>query len=698
MSKPAGKGSAKRRLTGVLIAVGLLLLLCIGRAVFIVVENGSEYKHKALSQAAGSSKVILARPGNILDTNGLYLTSTRKVYRLILDPKVMAYNEEHFNGSLDQTVSILAEAFSLDRTDLKAAFLSDANSSYLRYTKAGVIEEEAYGHYLSLVEAFNEEKKAHNKTVSDTGEGEKISKKVAGVWFEEEYRRSYPFDSILSKTVGYTTADTTEGILGLEKTYNTEISGTNGREYTYVDDQGNAKKEVTEAQNGYTLYTSLDVNVAKILQDAIRDFSENDCGGKRINVLVMNPKNAEIIAIASDTDFDLNDPTDLSVLFSEEELAAPKETFLLQEAFRTRPSVLENMTDEEALVALLQQVQMNYPVSSTYEPGSTAKTFTLSAGIDSGLVNEDDTWICEGAIPVENYVIHCHAEDNCGELTPMEALGRSCNVCLVQMAEQIGKATFVKYQELFNLGQKTGVDLPGEANTAALIYSEHTLGRIELATNSFGQGFNVTMLQMAAAYSSVLNGGYYYEPHAVRRIADEDGNTVKEFEPELVRVTVSRETSEYMKNALSYVAMHGTAAGYLRHEGYNIGGKTGAAEKLPRGTGKYIVSFIGSAPLDDPRFLVYVLIDEPGEEDQSSSAPAQRLCSTIMKKLYSYYNVYMSTEADAYSYDWSRLHDYAGISDGANGEQNVDDPNHTIDWITDQDNMAESEGILPPEE
>ena len=686
------KFSTRRRLALVLAAVGLLLLLCIGRAVTLVLVNGSEYEHKALAQAAGSSKTILARPGNIIDANGLYLTSTRKQYRLILDPKVMNETENLYPGSMDKTVEILAEAFSLSETELREAFTKDPKSQYVRFSGAPILEEETVEQYEELVSLFNKEKKEHNDEVTKKNGGQKISAKVAGVWFEEQYARSYPFGDLLSKTIGYTTADTTEALMGLELQYGKELRGSNGRQYTYVDEKGNVTTEVTEAVNGYTLYTSLDTNVARILREEITAFLEDEgAGAGRVNVLVMNPKNGEIIALESDTEFDLNDPTNLLNLYTEEELEDPSQLFLLQEAYLNNPEKLEEMTREEQLSALLMQVQRNYPVSNAYEPGSTAKTLTLAAGIETGLINTEETWYCDGGIQVEDYIIHCHQPTLCGDLNAMEALGRSCNVCLVQIGERIGPQVFSKYQEIFNLGQKTGIDLPGEANTAGMIYPEKSLGEIELATNTFGQGYAVTMVQFASMYASILNGGYYYQPHIVTRIADSLGNTVKEVEPTLFRRTISRETGAYIKDCLRYVCVNGTANLWLNPDGYDLGGKTGASEKLPRGTGKYVVSFIGAAPVEDPEFIVYVVIDEPNEEDQSSSVPAQILASAIFKRLFTYYNVYREDDPDAYSYDWSDAKKPDGADDGYGGEPDVEDPDGSIDWIDPSDDSTEGE-------
>lgn len=665
-----------------MLVVSLSLVFLMVFAIVMVISNRDEYHHKALAQATGTGKTILAKPGVILDQNGIRLADNVKVSRLILDPSVAQATEKTAKGTIEKTAEILSEAFGLSKEDLVKTLGDPENETlaYLRYEKDVVHSEEEIERYDALVEAFKEEKKTHNAEVGK--DGRKITATVAGVWFEEEYRRVYPENSTLSKVVGYTTKDASTGLIGLELKYNDILRGTNGREFVYIDENGNKTMEVTDRLDGQTIITSLDVNVARILQEEIAVYMA-EWGGKRVNALVLNPQSGEIVAMASDTDFDLNNPSDLSALFTEEELENPAELYLLQEAFKGRKDQLEAMSHEDQLTALLQQVQINHCVSGTYEPGSTAKALTLATGIETGLIDPNDTYYCDGAIKVGKYTIHCHMNTFCGDLKPIEAFGRSCNVCFVQMVQKIGKTAFSSYQELFNLGQKTNVDLPGEANTSALIYPEEKLNDIELATNAFGQGFNVTMLQLASAYASILNGGYYYQPHVVTRIEDSAGNIVKEVEPILVRRTVSDSTAEYMREAFRYVVTHGTANGYLLRQEYDFGGKTGASEKLPRGTGDYVISFIGGAPLHDAKFILYVEIDEPNVEDQSASIPAQDLAARIFDRLFVYYNVYKMAADDAYSYDWNKLGDYKGMSDAQDGVSFIDDPDQSIDWLFD---------------
>ncbi len=662
------KSISGKRLAITWIIIGLLLAACIIRAVILVSQKGSEYNKKALALSTGSGSVIQAKPGEILDRNGAYLACTRRVYRLILDPSVMLATDKLYKGSAEKTVELLTEVLALDRTELVNCIRENSESSYIRFLGDEVLSEEDHDAWTAAVKEYTDARQKHNKEYPE----DKWIEKIAGVWFEEEYRRDYPEKDLMCKVIGFATRDVRQGVTGLELEYNDILRGTDGRQVRYIEDDGSVISEVKEPEDGGTLLTSLDRNVSEYCREAISRFM-NSTGAKRVNVLVMDPNNGEIIAMESDTSFDLNDPLNISGLFTEEELKDPAETFLLQEAFKgeRQQEKLHGMTLEEQQEALLQQVQLNYAVSGTYEPGSTAKTMTVAAGIEDGLITDQMTFNCSGEIQVDRYIIHCHMDDPCGTLNPMSALARSCNVCLVQIAEKIGVPAFTKYQEIFNLGQKTGIDLPGEAATKNLIYYENNMGETELATCSFGQGFNVTMLQMACAYASILNGGYYYEPHIVTGVIDNDGNLRAQTEPQLVRRTISEETSEYMKECLLYVVEKGTAS-TAGETGYLMGGKTGAAEKLPRGTGKYIVSFIGAAPLDDPRFLVYVVVDEPDVEDQSMSLPAQQLAHEIFGSLYRYYNIYPESDPDAYSYDWSGLLDYSGLSDSASGEKNVE--------------------------
>ena len=336
-----------KRLAILFLVIGLLLCLCIGRAIFLVVRNGDEYSHKALQQSTSSSTMILAQPGNILDANGTALAVSKRVYRLILDPKVLYDTDQNHPGSLDATVQLTAQSFGLDEEELKQSFQENKDSRYVRFSGTDVLSEESVEAYKDAQQEYEKSRKAYNErnpeAVNDA--------RIAGIWFEEEYRRDYPLGDVLSKTVGFTTRDASAGVTGLEYYYSDILHGTNGKTVSYIKEDGSVQNEVIAPEDGLTVKTSLDANVSRFVQEAIREFQE-EIGGERINVLVMDPNTGEIISMNSDTEFDLNDPSNLSGLFTEEELEHPSETFLLQEAFKGKTDTLDAMTEEEQLQAL----------------------------------------------------------------------------------------------------------------------------------------------------------------------------------------------------------------------------------------------------------------------------------------------------------------------------------------------------------
>ena len=390
--------------------------------------------------------------------------------------------------------------------------------------------------------------------------------------------------------------------------------------------------------------STIDLQVQSVVEKYITQFNEENrsgttLGSKNTAVMVMNPQNGEILAEASYPNYDLNNPRDLTKLHTEEELAA--------------------LSDEEK-VKELNSLWNNFCISSGYEPGSTFKPFTISEGLDLGVLNGDESYVCNGVLHVGDHDIHCSNRDGHGTQSLKVALENSCNVALMQIGSAIGKEQFVRYQQLFGFGQSTGIDLPGEA--AGLLYSLEDVDSSTLATNAFGQNFNVTMTQLAASFCSLINGGNYYEPHVVKQIQDENGNVTENKDPVLVRHTISKETSDIIKDYMLGVVEEGTAK-TAAVEGYDVGGKTGTAEKLPRGNGKYLVSFIGYAPQENPQVMVYVVIDEPNVDNQANSKLATTMASQIMTEILPYLGVEKSADAkaaDAKSSDSSASSDSSG--------------------------------------
>ena len=426
-----------------------------------------------------------------------------------------------------------------------------------------------------------------------------------------------------------------DGQGGIEGAYDEYLNGSNGREYTYINDDNSVAKSIEAPTNGYNLVTSIDGNVQAIVQEKVENYMATE-GAENVSVLVMDPKTCNILALYNSHGYNPNDAYDID---------AVRYQFKTDEEFE---DFKENATDEETVDALAK-VWRNFVVSDVFEPGSTYKTFTIAGALEEAVVDENYTHVCDGGEQVDTYYIQCHIAGYGsvhGELNLSGALENSCNDVLMDIAKKEGATTFDKYQKLFGFGQATNVDIPGEPSDAdfeTVIYHEDTLNVTELATSSFGQGVCVSMIQLCTAFCSVINGGYYYEPSVVQRIEDEDGNIIDNLENVLVRRTVSKETSDIMRQQLFMVVEQGTGR-KAAVEGYTIGGKTGTAEKLPRGNGKYMISFIGFAPVEDPQVVIYVVVDEPNTPDQSTSAASSYLFADIAVELFPYMNIYKSND------------------------------------------------------
>jgi stage V sporulation protein D (sporulation-specific penicillin-binding protein) len=305
----------------------------------------------------------------------------------------------------------------------------------------------------------------------------------------------------------------------------------------------------------------------------------------------------------------------------------------------------EVLADEDVLYQNLYNLWKNYCIQETYEPGSTAKPFTVAAGLESGKMTGNEYYTCNGQLHVGDYDIKCHNYKMGGDgtLSVQQSIEQSCNVALMLMGQQIGKNIFLEYQDRFNFGLKTNIDLAGETRTEYLVFNDKNMGATELATSTFGQGYNVTMIQMISAFSSLINGGYYYEPHLVSKITASDGSVVQNINPRVVKQTVSSATSEKIIEYCNGVVENGTGK-TARPAGYAIGGKTGTAETIPRDKTNYVVSFMGYAPADNPQIAIYVVVDRPNTNYQDDAKFATRLVRNILTETLPYLNIYMTEE------------------------------------------------------
>ena len=321
------------------------------------------------------------------------------------------------------------------------------------------------------------------------------------------------------------------------------------------------------------------------------------------------------------------------------------------------------MSDDDKLEAL-NSLWKNFCISDTYEPGSTIKPFTVATALETGALKGDETFYCGGMLHVGDHDIHCINREGHGTQTIKEAVQNSCNVALMQIGALIGKDNLSKYQHVFGFGELTGIDLPGDASTEGLLYTPENMDDASLATNSFGQNFNVTMTQLVSGFCSLINGGDYYEPHVVKQILNDQGSVVKEVKPKLVRETVSESTSSFIKDALFRTVSEGTGKA-AAVEGYEIAGKTGTAEKIPRSAKNYLLSFCGFAPAYDPQVLVYVTVDTPHVEDQPHSIYASSVFSKIMGDILPYLNVFPSVDFEQQSEAAAQLPEAEGITDNS---------------------------------
>lgn len=420
------------------------------------------------------------------------------------------------------------------------------------------------------------------KTNVDKETGDRIrAMDLDGVKIDEDYRRYYPYNEVASKVLGFTGGDN-QGIVGLEVEYEDILKGTDGRILTITDAAGRELEQMEESRiepvAGQNLYLSLDMNIQMYCQQMAQKVMEEK-QAKQVSVLVMNPQNGEMLAMVNLPEYNLNEPYVLV-------------------------STGEKTTDMDAL----NQMWRNTAINDTYEPGSAFKIITMSAGLESGAVSQTSQFFCNGSITVDDRIIHCHKRTGHGAETFVQGAENSCNPVFVQVGQSMGAEVFYSYFQQFGLLKQTGIDLPGEAGT--IMHTLEAMGPVELATVSFGQSFQLTPLRLLTTVSSLINGGREVTPHFGVRVENADGTRARTLEWPLGEQILSEEVSEQVRFICEKVVSEGSGSkGAV--EGYLIGGKTATSQKLPRGSGKYIASFLGFAPADNPQVAVLITIDEP---------------------------------------------------------------------------------------
>ena len=593
-------------------AVLLLFFLLVIRVVFLRQKHGVDYTNAVLSHQSYVNTNIPYERGRITDRNGAVLAKNVVTYNVILDPSVVNANTGMY---VEPTIKAITKAFDLNAADIRSILTEKSDSMYYILLKGRPYEE---------VSRFKELQEENHKFVK-------------GVWFETVFTRVYPYGSLASHVIGFVNSDQSMGT-GIEYQYNSYLTGKPGRESGYYDNELNLIKKTWPAEDGDTIISTIDIAVQTAVEKNIKKFNE-ETGCENIGVIVMNPNNGEIYAMASNEGFDLNDPFDLTGFVDAEQLA-------------------EIGDDERTKNDLRNQMWRNFCMLYTFEPGSTFKCLTVAAALEEGVAGSDSKYFCSGLAEMDNFKIHCNARHENVNLE--ESLMYSCNMAMIDIAGKLGRSTFRSYQDRFGLGAKTGIDLPAEESGILIDVSK--LNEVELATSSFGQGFNVTMIQMAAAYSSIVNGGYYYTPHVVKKIINANGATVYEAKNTISARTVSKSTAEFIKSATYRTVEEGTAKP-AKVRGYLVGGKTGTAQKGIRAEGKYIVSFIGSVPADNPQVVIYVVIDEVHSETlYKSSRPATQLTSEILQEILPHLGLYPSEGEIDYGVDVTGPEDEIGSS------------------------------------
>ena len=609
----------QKKLIVMFVIVAAMLIGLVGRLMYIEQTSGERYEKIVLSQQEYDSQTIPYQRGDIVDSRGTVMATSIAVYNVILDCYVMTSKEAY----IDPTIRALVQCFPDITADVLYGYVREQPESRYIILKRRATYEQIQP-FVELEEATDEK-------------GNLINPNINGVWFEKEYERQYPYGSLASAVIGFTAAGNV-GVNGLENYYNDVLNGINGRQYGYLNSDNNFEQTIKEPRNGYRVVSTIDLNIQSVVEEKILEFNEaytnnfrqGDAGATHVGVVIMNPNNGDVLAMANYPNFDLSNPRDLSAYYTEEELAE---------------------MDDDARLDALNVLWQNFCVTYTYEPGSTAKPFTVAAGLETGTLTGAESYYCDGYESVGGHDIHCVVRTGHGMETLEQTLMNSCNDALMQMSYVIGKENFTTYQQIFGFGQRTNIDLPGETRTDSLIYTAENMTPVDLATNSFGQNFNTSMIQLASAYCSLVNGGYLYQPRVVKRITDENGNTIQDIDRTLLRQTVSAQTSETLKQYMYSTVTSGTGA-TAKVDGYSMGGKTGTAQKAGRDGVNYLVSFIGFAPVDDPQLVIYCVVDEPNVDEQWHSTFAQNIVREILEEVLPYMNIYRDEEATGLHAGW----------------------------------------------
>lgn len=735
------EGMRKKSRWAVVVIIIAMIIFTI-RVLQINIKNGKEYSEAVVLQENYESSTIPYERGEILDRNGNVLANSEKTYSMIIEPNNIRLKPEYQSA----TRAAILKFFDISESELDEKLGIEGDYGYyqniiqdLTYDKVREFEnycksdegDNVVGVYFETKYKRN----YPNGTLACHLLGYTVDGNVGQYGIEGYYNdelngvdgKSYSYmtgsDGLDSETVpaqnGETVVSTIDmniqkiiedniseymqntgakqiGIIAMDPN-NGEVLGMASSRVYDPNDASNLEAlknqivpitqevEVDGADEAADSLISVEKSTEKSTEGVYLDDSENKKKAEKAA-----EKAAEATTATTEKD-DQTEDADTTETTEEKKNVKTEEvdydfSAMTEEEFKDTISHFTKEQKSEALNYLWQ----NYCISDAIEPGSTYKALTIAGAMEDNVISDGDEFYCDGSqTPVEGESpVYCSYRAGHGTVDVKRALAVSCNDALMQIAEKEGPETFDKYQEIFNIGSKTGIDLQGE--TTGIKYSAKYLHPMELATSSFGQGVTTSMIQMAASFCSVINGGNYYVPHVVKRLLDDDGNVVQDIEPVLVRKTISKEVSDYLRTYLQAVVEEGTgyAAGI---EGYTIGGKTGTAEKLPRGNGKYVLSFIGFTPVENPQIMLYVVVDEPNLEDQEGSGAGAKLFNQVMSDLLPYLNVYATNSEDV-AYDGTEEPLTSTIDEDATAEDTSVDDAETIDETDDSYTDDTSDG------
>ena len=562
-----------------------VLTLLFGRVLYWKVAHGAEFEQAVKNQQINRYDLVnAANRGSILDRNEQVLAVSTAVYNVALDPLLIAGEKDE--KETQKTFTTLCEFFpELKMEDLQYHVTLNPTTN----------EINTPSHWKYLVKGVERSVK------------EKLEKEdLLGVYFEQTSKRSYPLKTLACHLIGF------NNTWGLEGYYNDEMTGIPGRSFILYQGADTVTYQDYAAEDGNTIVTTLDYTIQQYAEEAVAE-TMAQWPSQNVASLVMNPNTGEVYAMASANKFDLNDP--------DEPLALSDETFA--ETWNT-------MTDEEKS-EYLNTTWKNFCISDTYEPGSIYKPLVVAAALEEGVITKNSTFYCGGSITVADRQIGCHLKSGHGMVTVEDIMAQSCNPGIIQIAQKLGPEKLYKYQREFGFGQKTGIDLPGEGE--GLLHAESAIGPVELATIAFGQTFNSTTIQMATAFSALINGGNLVQPYVVSQIIDDDGSVVMEQDTEVVRRVISQKTSDYVRTALKATVDHGTAK-KIAIPGYSIGCKTGTAEQGKRDKRSWTLTHMAYFPAENPQYLVFSVIHLPedyADGVQTTATMTKQLMENIIK-------------------------------------------------------------------